>query len=558
MSQELHRTDLAQVFSHQEILLTGANGFLGKVLLGLLLDRFPELKHLHILLRAGRSLPAEQRFQRETLTSPALAQVIERITQTRGSGFVRERITVWPGDIRQPHCGLSPAALDHLSGRLGAIINCAGLVEFFPPLDLAFASNVDGVENTAVLAERLGSKLLHVSTCYVCGAADGLIEETEPVLGYYPHRQGPEDKSFNCHDELAYCRERIGRVSGSARQIENAQTASRAALGGLRAVAAGERLRSREISQRLIALGRQRAEHWGWVNTYTYSKSLGEQVIASRPGLDYAIVRPAIVESALRFPFPGWIEGGRTAAPLVLMALGGLRDWPVRRDIPLEVVPVDLVAAAILVVAALLLEGRNQPVYQLGSADVNPLELEPLVRLLHAESRRRMRNQESEGNGRRKVSFAFLERLLGAGPAGRRRPRFLSAEQARARRVRLQQRIGRAETLINRTSKVLERAGLPGRQRLSAWSATLRTLGLRSGFHEQTLDQYLPFVLHNRYIFESEHIREAYSLISEKDRLLLPWDPERIDWEDYWINHQIKGIETWVQPEAVKEWNFRI
>ena len=47
-------------------------------------------------------------------------------------------------------------------------------------------------------------------------------------------------------------------------------------------------------------------------------------------------------------------------------------------------------------------------------------------------------------------------------------------------------------------------------------------------------------------------------MISEKDRLLLPWDPERIDWEDYWINHQIKGIETWVQPEAVKEWNFRI
>src|SRR5207248_9652489 len=130
--------------------------------------------------------------------------------------------------------------------------------------------------------------------------------------------------------------------------------------------------RSRDLARRLVALGRQRAERWGWVNTYTYAKSLGEQIIAAEQGLDYAIVRPAIVESALDFPFPGWIEGGRTAAPLVLMALGGMREWPIRRDIPLEVVPVDLVAAAILTVAALHLDGQSERVYQLGSADVNP------------------------------------------------------------------------------------------------------------------------------------------------------------------------------------------
>ena len=49
-----------------------------------------------------------------------------------------------------------------------------------------------------------------------------------------------------------------------------------------------------------------RARSWGWPNTYTYTKSLGEQVIAGTPGLRYAIVRPSIVESALRYPFPGW------------------------------------------------------------------------------------------------------------------------------------------------------------------------------------------------------------------------------------------------------------
>ena len=48
----------------------------------------------------------------------------------------------------------------------------------------------------------------------------------------------------------------------------------------------------------------ERARVWGWPNTYTYTKAMGEQAIAMS-GCNYAIVRPAIVESALRFPFPG-------------------------------------------------------------------------------------------------------------------------------------------------------------------------------------------------------------------------------------------------------------
>ena len=35
-------------------------------------------------------------------------------------------------------------------------------------------------------------------------------------------------------------------------------------------------------------------------------------------------------------------------------------------------------------------------------------------------------------------------------------------------------------------------------------------------------------------------------------------DPERIDWNDYWINNQVAGTEKWIQPEAVKDWAFKI
>jgi Male sterility protein len=66
------------------------------------------------------------------------------------------------------------------------------------------------------------------------------------------------------------------------------------------------------VRERLREGGMSRAEHWGWINTYTYTKSMGEQLIAQTSGLTYAIVRPSIVESSIRFPFPGWNEGFTT------------------------------------------------------------------------------------------------------------------------------------------------------------------------------------------------------------------------------------------------------
>ena len=522
MSRESGLVDVGQTLRQHEIFVTGGSGFVGKVVLALTLDRYPEVKHLHVLVRPGRYLSAQQRFYEQTLASPALAAVAEK----RGRRFLQEKITVWSGEVSRPNFGIDTASLDRLAGRVGLIIHCAGLVDFFPPVDTSFRSNVNGVEHLAVLARRLGAKAVHISTCFVCGEADGLVEETEPILGFYPRRQGPEDRSFDHSAELAYSRERIRQISHSP------GTDGKAA----------EHTRPREVADRLVALGKQRAAHWGWVNTYTYAKSLGEQVLASEPDLDYAIVRPAIVESSLRFPFPGWIEGGRTAAPLVLMGLGGLREWPVRRDNPLEVVPVDLVASAILVVSAMVLNGRHERVYQLGSADTNPILLEKLVHLLDSESRKRRTN----GAG-------WLTLLDSPGGL-----RFLTLERARARRLALQKRIRRAESAVAALRGALGKTGLARNGALTRWTTDLRTLGLRARLREQTLDQYLPFVLENRYIFESENIRRAYRLITEKDRALLPWDPERIDWNEYWINHQINGIEKWVQPEAVKEWSFRI
>lgn len=517
---------VSQTLASTEILLTGANGFLGKVVLSLLLDRFPDLRPIHILVRPREGQSAAERFKSAVLDSPPLAAIAAHGV----AGSMSERVVAHSGDISQPSLGLTGEEVERLQGRVGLIINCAGRVDFFPPLDESFSSNVDGVENVVSAARAWNAKLLHVSTAFVCGTADGLIEEPVPVVGFYPRRRGASDASFDHRDELQQAREMIAQIYASS--------------GG------DSSRRSRELVQRLTALGRQRAAGWGWVNTYTYAKSLGEQIIASADGLESAIVRPAIVESAQRFPFPGWIEGGRTAAPLVLMALGGQKDWPVRQDAPLELVPVDMVAAATLIVAARLLEGRHATVYQLGSASVNPVELGSIVGWLDSEARRRGRN----GNGG--LNRAVIDWL--AGVHRRARPRFVSEEEARARQAGREARAARLERRIAGVGRVLKKTGLPGGAALEGSRSELRKLSLQSRFREQTLEQYLPFMLQNRYIFECENIRAAYDAMPGADQALLSWDPEAIDWKDYWINCQIPGIEKWVQPEAVREWTFQI
>ena len=102
------------------------------------------------------------------------------------------------------------------------------------------------------------------------------------------------------------------------------------------------------VHERLTQLGMERAEHWGWTNTYTYTKSLGEQLVLAADDVRVSVVRPAIVESAVRYPMPGWNEGFNTTAPLVYLMLKGHRQIVAGHRTPLDIIPVDMVAAGML------------------------------------------------------------------------------------------------------------------------------------------------------------------------------------------------------------------
>lgn len=55
-----------------------------------------------------------------------------------------------------------------------------------------------------------------------------------------------------------------------------------------------------------------RAKRFGWPSTYVFTKSMGEMLLGeSRGNMPLVILRPTIVTSTIKDPFPGWIEGVR-------------------------------------------------------------------------------------------------------------------------------------------------------------------------------------------------------------------------------------------------------
>src|ERR1044072_5735613 len=126
----------------------------------------------------------------------------------------------------------------------------------------------------------------------------------------------------------------------------------------------------------------QRADFWGWPNIYTYTKSLGEQMVAAQTDMVRSIVRPSIVESAKDYPFPGWNEGFTTTAPIVFLTFKGQRQLPANKKLILDITTVDQVAAVMLAVAAQACAAQPKLVHQAATGDSNPNNMERIIGLV--------------------------------------------------------------------------------------------------------------------------------------------------------------------------------
>src|SRR5271170_5891929 len=387
-----------ETLANRHILLIGVTGFIGKVWLVDLLENIPNIGKITLLIRRNRTTSAQKRFQKIIEESPAFDTLQEKYGRKLGT-LLEDKVEVVEGDVGEPGLGLDAATQARLAKSLDLVVNSAGLTDFNPDLRDALASNVDSTLHLlSFLRKCEHAGLMHLSTCYVVGMRDGRVTE-ELHDNYNPAR----DPAFDAEKEVASLRETIRHVEERAESPELTKGLRRQALGrGVdpSAVPAPEldgvlkRNRLRWARNRLVRIGLRRAQHLGWPNTYTFTKSLGESILA-RHGreLPIAIVRPSIVESSERSPFTGWNEGINTSGPLSYLLGTNFRQLPTNERKCLDVIPVDMVCRGMSLIAAAVVARRHARMYQLATSAINPVNMGRSIELTGLAHRKHYRQQ---------------------------------------------------------------------------------------------------------------------------------------------------------------------
>ena len=368
-----------EAYRGKAVLLTGGTGFLGTALVEKMLRSLPSLGRLYLLVRPSREKGAKERFEKDVLGSDAFSRLREEL----GSSFeeqVTEKVCVLEGDVHADSLGLRAEDLAELSREVDAVIHSAASVIFDAPLDAAVDSNVRGTLNLLVLARGWDKKplFIHVSTSYVAGTKRGLVGEEAPDAF------SPNGTRLDPKGESALLDGIVREVEEASRErdlVRRFTTEARRELGMVgeeaEVVERVEQLRRAWARGRLVERGNERARELGWQDVYTFTKSLAERrVLEERGEAPLIILRPAIIESSVAEPHPGWIQGSRMADPIIMaFAKGILREFPGDPETIVDLVPVDHVVNALIAAAAKGLTDRpTEPeVYQVASGERNPL-----------------------------------------------------------------------------------------------------------------------------------------------------------------------------------------
>jgi HAD superfamily hydrolase (TIGR01490 family) len=488
----------------QRLLVTGATGFLGTAIVERLLRSVPDCEVV-LLVRPGRRSTVERRVQREILKNTAF----NRLRDEWGADFddiAGRRIQAVAGDVSSDGLGLDDAGRA-LVASCDTVIHSAATVSFDSPLDGAVEVNLLGPTRIALTLHDLGvtPHLVAVSTCYVAGNRRGTAPE---------EHVGDSDffLDIDWRAEVDAARRARSDADAESRDPDRLKEFRRRAHSELGAAGTPllaektEQLRVRWVADRMVDAGRSRATSLGWPDAYAYTKSLGERaLLESRGDVPVSIVRPSIIESSYAEPFPGWIRGFRMAEPVIIsFARGLLREFPGVPEGIVDVIPVDLVAATIIAVAAKGPEPEPE-VVQVASGSVNPLRYRRLVDT---------------------ATDWFTEH-----------PLYDSHDQpikipdwSYGGRGGVVDQLRRAKNNLERAERVL--GALPLRGKQAEWSATVEEKRLEAESALGYVELYGAYA-ECEAVYRVDRLLDLWDTLDADDQAAFNFDPRIVDWDHY-------------------------
>jgi len=318
-----NNSPISQFFDNKTVFITGATGFMGKVLVEKLL-RSTNVKKLLLLIRPKKGVETKLR-----LASLLESKVFDRIRDEDKS--LLEKVEALNGDIVEDEFGLDEESKEIIKEEVNIIFHSAATVRFDEDLTKSVAMNVRAVSSLMSLAREIKEleALVDVSTAY-------------------------------CNCDLKYIEEKIYPAPVNPQ-----------AIMALCEMIEADKLNAPAITNVIIG---------DKPNTYTFTKSLAENILETEGvGLPISIIRPSIVAASWREPFPGWVDNFNAATGVLAGAGKGiLRTAFIKRSCVADMVPVDVCINLMCVLAwktavSYSPTSKTIPIYNCTSGAVNTL-----------------------------------------------------------------------------------------------------------------------------------------------------------------------------------------
>jgi len=308
-------------YNGKNLLITGATGFVGKVLLEKILRDIPSVKQIFIVIRGN----AKERFEEDILGSRIWDLMKSQMGNEQFNQYIRSKVVPVGGDLSKESLGLTPEDYANIVENINIIIHCAASIDFRERLDNAVRSNLYASLNMLDLSKKLKGLIayVHCSTAYVNSNREGWLDEELPVLDFNPE----EMVDLIMKQDIPTLEKITPNLMGS------------------------------------------------YPNSYTFTKAITERILALKRGdIPMCFVRPTIVGGSLKEPTPGWVDSVAAVGAVMLYCGVGLVQF-MKGDgkMVADIVPVDLVANALIAAVPSIANQNVLKIYQIGTSHRNPV-----------------------------------------------------------------------------------------------------------------------------------------------------------------------------------------
>lgn len=278
---------ISDFYEEKNVFITGATGFVGKLLLDKLLFSCEKINKIYVLIREKNGHSAEERLNEITA-----CKVFDKL-RTKEPTF-RDRIQAVTGDILENDLKMSEGYQKELKENVNVVFHLAGTVSLDQDLKTSLLTNVAGLRNVINFTKTVDNlnSFVYVSSMYA-NCDRSYIEEQ-----IYPSNVEPQ-KILNLLEWM---------------DEEWLNMATKKLIGDK-------------------------------PNTFTFTKWISETLLKQEAtDLPVVIVRPSIIGAAWKEPFSGWVEKSSGPCDLFIAAgRGYLRSMKGEGQTVLDIVPVDIV-----------------------------------------------------------------------------------------------------------------------------------------------------------------------------------------------------------------------